>query len=445
MAEAGVDAFVSHFQGLERTMERGGRGWRLETRRAAIRRFAELGFPTTKDEEWKYTNLAPIARTAFRPAAARDPHGVIEERLEPFTFGVLKCTQLVFVNGHYSPRLSWRRSLPEGVRVASVAEAYRDDPGALQALGRLAPFESEPFTALNTALFQDGALVDVPAGTALEEPIHLLFLSSVAADPIASFPRNVIRLGERSRATVIETYAALDGESYFTDAVTEIALGPEAVLDHYKLQREGENAFHVARTEVLQDRASNFASSNFDLGGALVRNDTNTKFAGEGGELAMNGLFMLGGKQHVDNHTRIDHAAPSCTSAELYKGILDGASKGIFNGKIFVRKEAQKTVARQTNKNLLLSKEAFVDSTPGLMILADDVKCNHGSTIGQLSEDALFYMRSRGIDEAAARNMLTFAFAGEMVNRVRVAPMRVKVNEMVVRRLPYTHAAREVL
>ncbi len=445
MAAGGVDAYLSHFQGLESAMERRGRPLELAARKAAIRRFAELGFPTTKDEEWKYTNVAPIARTPFRPASPGEPHGVIEEKLEPVTFGILKCTQLVFVNGHYSPRLSWRRSLPEGVRVTSLAEVQRDDPGSLQALGRQARIDSQAFTALNTAFFQDGAFVDLPPGTVLGEPIHLLFLSSAPAEPIASFPRNLILLGERSQATIIESYAALDGGQTFTDAVTEIVLRPEAALDHYKLQREGESAFHVARTEVLQERAANLSSTNFDLGGGLVRNDTNTTFAGEGGELALNGLYMLARKQHVDNHTRIDHAAPSCTSHELYKGILDGSSRGIFNGKIFVRKEAQKTVARQTNKNLLLSKEAFVDSTPGLMILADDVKCNHGSTIGQLSEDALFYMRSRGIDEPTARNLLTFAFAGEMINRVKVAPMRVKVNEMVVRRLPYGHAVREVL
>ena len=441
-----VDAYLSEFDRFERQQGPRDPPWVGELRKAAIQRFAEAGFPTIKNEDWKYTNVAPIAKTPFRIARVDDGHGIVGEKLEAFAFGMLRATQLVFVNGRYAPRLSWHRPLPSGVRATSLAEALRDDPGSVQpVLGQFALSDRQTFTALNTAFFRDGAYVHIPQATILEEPIHLLFLSTVSPEPTVSHPRNVIILGPRSQASIIESYASLEDGGYLTNAVTEIVAGPEAVLRRYKLGRESEKAFHVARTEIVQDRNTKVASNSISLGGALVRDDLNTRFRGEGGELALEGLYMVSGRQHFDTHTIIDHTSPSNTSRELYKGILDGSSRGVFNGKIFVRRGAQKTVARQTNKNLLLSNDAFVDSTPGLEILADDVKCNHGSTIGQLDEDAIFYMRTRGIDESTARNMLTYAFAAEIINLVHLASMRVKVNELVLSRLPYGRQTKEIL
>lgn len=427
--------YVAEFASSEKQL--GGPEWLRAVRKQAIGRFEAVGFPTQKHEEWKFTNLAAMVRLPFKPAILGRLDGVVSENLEPFKFGILKTSQLVFVNGRYAPRLSYLRSLPEGVRVASLAEILRSEPEALEKhLTRYARFDDAPFVALNTAFFSDGAYVEVPKGTVVGEPIHLLFVSTSRDFPIASHPRNLIIMGAGSQATVIETYAGWAPDVTFTNAVTEVALGPAAVLDHYKIQREAETAYHVATMTIDQDRDSSVSCHSMSFGGALVRSYVHQLFRAPGGSLTLNGLSMTSGTQQADNYTRIDHVAPACTSVELYRGILGGKSRGVFNGNIYVRKDAQKTVARQTNKNLLLSKEAFVDSTPGLEILADDVKCNHSSTIGQLDENAVFYLRSRGIDEEAARNILTYAFAADIVNQVKVAPIRIKLDQLIVSRLP---------
>lgn len=423
-----------------------GPPWLDEVRRTAIGHFESLGFPTQKHEDWKYTNLTPLLRIPFKTATPGQPDGVVAERLEPFTFGILKTTRLVFVSGRFSPRLSYLRPLPEGVRIASLAEVLRQEPQTLEAhVARTAQYENDSFVALNTAFFVDGAFVDIPKNTVVDEPIHLLFVSASKDHPIVSHPRNLIRLGPRSQATVIETYAGWAPDVTFTNAVTEVSVGPAATLDHYKMQRDSENAFHTATIAIHQERDSSVTCHSMSLGGALARNHVHALFRGEGGSLVLNGLFMTSGSQQSDHYTRIDHAAPACTSVELYRGILDGKSRGVFNGNVYVRKDAQKTVARQVNKNLLLSKEAFVDSTPGLEILADDVKCNHASTIGQLDDNAVFYLRSRGIDEEAARHILTYAFAVDVVNQVKVAPIRIKLDQLILSRLPRGSALGEGL
>jgi len=433
-----VDAkqtYVAEFASSEK--ELGGPKWVRTLRQNAIARFESLGFPTQKHEEWKYTNLAPLLRAPFKPAILARPDGVVAEKLQPFTFGVLKTNQVVFVNGRYAPRLSYLRSLPEGVRIGSMAEMLRSEPRALEKhVARYASFEADSFVALNTAFFQDGAFVEIPKNTVVDEPIHLLFLSASRDLPIVAHPRNLILLGANSHATVIETYAGWAPDVTFTNAATEVVVGPAAVLEHYKVQRESERAFHFGTMTVDQERDSSVTAHSMSFGGSLSRNSVSTIFRGQGGSLTLNGIFMPRETQQHDNYTRIDHVAPSCTSVELYRGILDGRSRGVFNGNIYVRKDAQKTVARQTNKNLLLSKEAFVDSTPGLEILADDVKCNHASTIGQLDDNAVFYLRSRGIDEEAARNILTYAFVADVVNQVRVAPIRIKLDQLILSRLP---------
>ena len=425
------EAYLAAYGRLEKELAAEGPPWLAEVRAEAIRRFGALGFPTQKHEEWRHTNPAPLTRLAFRAVEAVPllPSGL---------FDVFSLRQegpeLAFINGHLV-RASVQ-GLPPGASVASLAEVLRNDPDAvLGQLGRLASWEDHPFAALNTAFFRDGAWVHVPRG-ASARPIHLLHLSVPARPPLAAYPRNVIVLGAGAEATVIESYVSLDGGVALTNAVTEIAVGEDAKLDHYMLQHEGEQAFHVASTQIVQGRASAVHDLRAATGGALARNDVRTRFEGEGGDLRMDGLFAVHGKQHVDFHTRIDHVTPACSSLQIYKGILDGESRGVFNGKTYVRPGAQKTVARQSNKNLLLSEQALVDSTPGLEIRADDVKCSHGSTIGQLDEDAVFYMRARGLEEWVARGILTYAFAMEILAAVGPAGLQRRLREILHTRLP---------
>ena len=300
-------------------------------------------------------------------------------------------------------------------------------------LGRIAGFEKSSFSALNTAFLEDGVFVLVPRGAVVEEPIHLVFLSEADGEPSVSNPRVLILAEANSQARIIESH--LGRGTYFSNAVTEIACGDGAVLEHYKLQRESVSAFHVQTLAAAQGRAARFDSHNFCLGAALARTDIDVLFQAEGGECSLNGLFVTAGTQHIDNHTLVDHAKPHCTSRQFYKGILDGKSRGVFHGKVIVRPDAQKTDAIQTNKNLLLSREALVNSTPALEILADDVKCKHGSTIGQLDAAALFYLRARGIAEEDARAMLTYGFAADLASRIRVPWIREEIEAFLGGRL----------
>jgi Fe-S cluster assembly protein SufD len=414
--------------------------WLASLRREAFARFTALGFPTTKNEEWKYTGVGPIARVPFRSAGdqprLRDisqPDPSFAKASEGATLPGGQGIRFVFVNGRYSAELS-RAGLRPVVR--SLREALLEKPELLEPhLARHASFEKSAFTALNTAFLEDGAFVRIPRDTILEEPIHLIFFSEDGGGPAVSHPRNLILAEPNSQARIIETYVG-EGANYFTNSVTEVVCGDGAVLEHYKLQRESLAAFHVQTVQAAQERGSNFASHNICLGAALARTDINVLFNAEGSECTLNGLFLPGGSQHVDNHTLIDHAKPHCTSRELYKGILDGRARGVFHGKIIVRPDAQKTDALQTNKNLLLSREALVNSTPALEILADDVKCRHGSTIGQLDANSLFYLRSRGIGEQEARSLLTYGFAADLANRIRIPWIREELEAFLGLRLP---------
>ncbi|PYU93499.1 MAG: Fe-S cluster assembly protein SufD [Acidobacteria bacterium] len=367
-------------------------------------------------------------------------NGWSPSRLADVTLGEVACTQLVFLNGHFSQELSSPGKLPEGVKAGSLASALDSDGGLLEEhLARYASYRRNAFTALNTAFVEDGAFVYLPKDAVVKEPIHLLFLSTASKDPAVCHPRNLIVAGSSAQATVIESYAGLEGGVYFTNAVTEIVTGEQSRIDHTRLQRESERAFHVATMEVSQHRDSAFASRSISIGGKLVRNDLNVLLNGEGCDCTLDGLYFAGGEQHVDNHTTIDHAKPHCSSRELYKGILDGKSTGVFNGKIIVRKDAQKTDARQTNNNLLLSEESLINTKPQLEILADDVKCTHGATIGQLDVEALFYLRTRGIGDAAARSLLTYAFASEIIGRIRIQPIQCRLDLLLSRSLSKGH------
>jgi Fe-S cluster assembly protein SufD len=368
-----------------------------------------------------------LSRIAFKPARSAGRASAGE--LLPFEFAGDEGYRLVFVNGFFAPHLSSTAGLTGLCQnLGSVAGAH---PERLEHLAQHAAYEDNAFTALNTAFLQDGCFLQVPAGKVVERPIHLLFLSTATTAPTVSYPRNLIVVGNGSQVTIVESYIG-QKDAYFTNAVTEIVAGENAVIDHYKLQQEGLEAFHVATLQIHQSRNSNFSSHFVSLGCGLVRNDVNAVLDGEGCECTLNGLYMGRGSQHVDNHTFIDHAKPHCTSHELYKGILKDRARGVFNGKIYVHQDAQKTDAKQTNQTLLLSDDAVINTKPQLEIYADDVKCTHGATVGQLSDEALFYLRSRGIGQEAARGLLTYAFANDIIGRIKVAPIRARLEEVLL-------------
>jgi len=439
------ETYLSHFARREKAHAQNEQHWLHELRRKAISRFAELGFPTAKLEEWKFTNVGPLARTSFHSAEFR-ADGMSAERLADLPLAQAAfsecCSRIVFVNGHYNPQLS-SADLPEGVTAGSLAAAIkRDKPHVQEHLARHADFQNQAFVALNTAFLEDGAFIEIPRDLILETPIHLLFVST-ADEPIASHPRSLIIAGEGSQSAIIEDYVTLGDGVYFNNAVSEIVAGPNAVVDHYKLQAESDNAFHIATIQVHQHQSSSFNSHSVSLGGGLVRNDVNVVLDGEGAECSLNGLYVTSKNQHVDNHTVIDHAKPHCNSRELYKGILDDKSSAVFNGSIVVRKDAQKTDARQSNKNLLLSEEATINSKPQLEINADDVKCAHGTTIGHLDEDAIYYLRSRGIGVEEARSVLTYGFANDVLNRMKIDAVRVRLECALLAQMPGRHAHTE--
>jgi Fe-S cluster assembly protein SufD len=400
----------------------GGPRWLQDLRVRAAERFTALGFPTTRDEEWRFTSVAPIAAGEFRVAPARR---LSPQDLEGYLYANA-AHRVVLVNGRYSPELSRTAGLPAGTRIGSLAQAIAEQPDELSRyVGRLAALDARAFVALNTALSADGAYVHMPAGAIVETPIQLLFVSDGAGGaPVMSHPRVLVVAGERSQVRIAETYVGVPGQVYFTNAVTEIFVGDHAIVDHYKVQEESVSAFHVGVMDTRLGRSSTFSSHSFTLGGRIVRNDANAVLDGEGAECTLNGLYIADGERLVDNHTMIDHAKAHCPSHEVYKGILGGRARAIFNGKIVVRQDAQKTNAKQTNRALLLSDHASINTKPQLEIFADDVKCTHGAAIGQLDEDALFYLRARGLTFFEARDLLIHAFAGEILDRVQIEPLR---------------------
>jgi Fe-S cluster assembly protein SufD len=407
--------------------------WLRAVRREALERFQAAGFPTTRQEDWRFTNVAPLARTAFRSAPEDQARRVSAADVAALTFGQGEGPRIVFVDGRYAAELSSPGGT-EGLEVRSLREVIEREAERVQPfLGRA----GGPFADLNSALFDDGAFVHLRPGTVVASPVHVVFLASRGdGEPTACHPRTVLVAGEKSQLTVVESYGGPEGARYLTNAVTHVWAEEGAVVDHYKVQRESTSAFHVGLMTVRQGRGTSFSSHNLALGAALARNDVDQAFTGEGGECVLNGLFMAGGSQHLDTHTRIDHAVAHCTSRELYKGVLDGRARGVFVGRVLVRPGASKTDAHQTNKNLLLSREALVDSLPQLEILTDDVKCKHGSTTGQLDPAALFYLRSRGLGEEAARSLLVYGFASDLVGRVKVGALRVGLERYLHSRLP---------
>lgn len=436
------DRYLVEFETLEKDLASGPERLR-QLRHQAIDRFATLGFPTLKMEEWRFTNVAPIARTEFNLAPERG--GIVLGDLAPYRYA--DSIQLTVVNGHLVPEFSDLRCLPEGVIVCSMAESLASHAEKIdEYLGKYAGFENHAFVALNTALFRDGVFVSVPKGVVVERPINLVNIARPTGDqPVAMFPRNLFVASESSQVTLVEQFATVGEGPYLTSPVTEIVVEDNATVDHYKLQRESSDAFHMATFQIHLGRDGNFSSHSISWGGGLVRNDVNAVLDGEGSEATLNGLYMVEGNQLVDNHMRVDHAQAHCDSHELYKGILEGKSRAVFNGRIYVHEGAQKTDAKQTNRNLLISRDAVCNSNPQLEIFADDVKCTHGSTVGQLDDLAVFYLRSRGIGEEAARSLLTYAFAADIVERIKVQPVRQDLEEFLFRRLPKGDIVRQAV
>jgi Fe-S cluster assembly protein SufD len=392
-----------------------------DLRQAAKERFDVLGFPTTKNEDWKFTNLAPFLKTLGARAGTAEPPD-----LTAAPFADLQCPRLVFVNGRFAPKLS---TAPEGVKAGSLREAL--DSGGAGQVGRYADFEKNALVALNTSEFEDGALVEIGNGCVLDSPIHLLFVSTGGA----AYPRNLILAGRDSQATILESYVGLGEQPSFTCAVTELVAGDGSVIGHVKLQDETTRALHWGMLRVEQGASSNFTSHNIALGAGLARNEIAAVLAGEGAECTLKGLYLATGRQHIDNYTTLDHAREHSTSHELYKGILDGDAHGVFHGRIIVRPEAQKTDAIQRNKNLLLSRGAVVNTKPQLEIYADDVRCTHGATVGQVDQEAVFYLRSRGIGLEEARSLLTVAFTGEILESIPVEAIRSRLANAISERL----------
>lgn len=394
-----------------------------QLRKEAIEKFSQLSFPTTHDEDWRFTNISPLLKLNFNPSDRKD--GINKNIIKEFLFKGLNCRLLVFINGHFAKELSHIKDLPAGVKAGSLyEEILNDSPIVKKHLGKYANHKEQIFTALSTAFTTDGAFIYVPDGKIIEEPFHFLFINGSKDEQILSQPRNLFITGKNSQASIIEHYVSLGSETYFTNVVTEIATGENSVVNHIKLQEESLKSFHISRIDVGQERGSNFTSHSISFGGEIARNDVRSIFNDQGSECTLNGLFLLKDNQLYDSHTMIDHAKPYCNSHENYKGILDDKSRGVFNGKIMVRQDAQKTNAFQENKNIILSGDALVNTKPQLEIFADDVKCSHGATVGQLDKDALFYLKSRGIGEEKARTILIHAFASDVVRSIKIEAVR---------------------
>jgi Fe-S cluster assembly protein SufD len=395
-------------------------------RQSARGRFRELAFPTPRTEDWRFTSIAPLLKEPFElPAAVK----VDAPALPPLPAS--DVLRLVFVNGRFVSELSRLTGLPAGLAAGSLADAPEE---VTRSLGKVADFGDQVFTALNTGFLGDGAYVIVGDGLLIDRPVEVLQIAQPADRATAVHPRTLVLVGRGARATVVERYLPAGRGTYFTNAVTEVVVGSGAVIDHVKVQQEGLDAFHVANTQfVLADR-SRLTTHALALGGRLSRSEVRVRFDGEHAEATVNGLYMASDRQHVDNQTILDHARAHCASHELYKGILDGQAHGVFNGKIFVRQGAQKTDAKQTNKVLLLSDDATIDTKPQLEIFADDVKCTHGATVGQLDAEQLFYLRTRGLELEAARALLTFAFANDVVGRIPIESLQTELEQLIVQK-----------
>lgn len=414
-----------------------------QLRNRAISRFKESGFPSTDLESWRSTDISDIAQTPFKrvPSASANlsPVDVV-----PFSY--VMCGELVFIDGHYAPSFSSICDLPDDAVLGNLNDAIRTDPDKVQThLGGYAAIDENAFATLNTAFIKDGAFLYIPRGTVMKEPIHLLYLSSESDEATVSYPRNLIVVAEDSQVTIIESYAGPERGSYLTCPVTEIVVGEGAEVEHYKIQHESIDSAHLATQHIYLSRNSKVVSQSMSFGGGFSRNDIRATLNGEGADCTLNGLYLTRGNQFVDNHITVEHTKPDCQSYQLYKGILEDRSRAVFNGLIHVHPDAQRTSAEQSNRNLLLSRNALVNSQPQLLIFADDVKCTHGSTVGELDREALFYLQSRGIGLEEARSLLIYAFASEFIERIEFSPVRKDLEKFLFNLLPHGDIIRQAM
>lgn len=417
--------------------------WVELVRGSAMDRFESLGFPTVREEDWKYTNLAALAKSAF-PVSSNEPVSeVSKEQLAGFGYDETVNSKVVLFDGFFRPELSSVSKLKNVVVLdlfAAIADA-RYSKIVREYLARNASYHDNGLTALNTAFLQSGLFVLIPRGVELEAPLHILYVSGLRPRS-SNFPRILVVAEPNSSATIVESYVSLSSDEYFSNSVAEIVLQDDARLEHYRLQQESSNAFHVAATRTELGRGSSYDVTSIALGGRLSRHDIQVVMDHDGAECWVDGLYVVGQGQHADTHSVIDHQRPYCTSHQLYKGILDGNGRAVFSGKIFVRHGAEKTDAMQTNKNLLLSNNARVDTKPQLVILADDVKCAHGAAVGQINEDELFYLQTRGINPDLGRNLLTYGFAEEVIGKIKLDSIRSEVDQVV---LGHLNTSRDLL
>lgn len=422
-----VSEYIETFNGLIDQLPPGSEiDWLKRFRQQAIEQFAETGFPQRQDEAWKYTNVTPIARQIFTPAGAGRSQ-LSEQQIAPYLIPNLETHRLVFVDGHYRADLS--RFLKRDTKISTLAQQLNENPEAVE------PYLADPeqpacgFQALNAAYIADGAFVQIPAGTQMEQPLHLLFIASGGETPTMANSRNLILAGKESRGTLIEHYVGLGEGRYLTNAVTKVIVAEGATVEHYSILQEGVRGFHIEARKVRQERNSHYHACSIALGSALARNEISVSQEAEGTETRLEGLYRLSGRQHLDNHIQVDHTRPGGISDQYYKGVLSDAARSVFSSRVVVHPDAQATDAHQLTKNLLLSDQAEVDTRPQLEIHADDVKCSHGATVGQLDEDALFYLRSRGIDEAESRRLLIKAFLGEILDRIPINALRTMIDK----------------
>ena len=432
---ASTTGYAEAFTRCESTLPGHGLGWLRDIRRAAIDAFSRSGFPTTRHEHWKYTNVAPIEKHTFDLAAPSRAAKGDDAGLRFLDDG--SAPRLVFVDGRMDPGRSSLQALPAGIEVEEFNRSLERDAEFLESrLARIVSPDRTAFTALNAAFMNSGAVVRIAPATVAEVPVHLVFVSGSPERERAYSPRILIAAGAGSRITVVEHFVGLEGTVYLDNAVTEIEIGEDATVEHYKVQQASPAAYHVAALEARLAAGASFHSWAVSLGARLSRHDIDVSLDHERARCTLDGLYIADGRQHVDFHTNIEHTAPCCESSEYYKGIAGGRGRGVFNGRVHVHPDAQKTDAHQTNRNLLLSRNAEIDTKPQLEIHADDVKCSHGATIGQIDETMLFYLRSRGIAESAARGMLTYGFARDVVDRIPLASLRESIGSAVLDRLP---------
>ena len=438
------DRYQADFKAFEKGLPANGPTWLRDIREEGLASFNKLGFPTARrgNEKWKYTNVTPIANTEFKYPFKVGGNAVNGQQIADVAPWEESWARLVFVDGLLSPTLSSGQGAKDGLRLANLAEAVSQDGGMVEKhLSRQAISGEDGFTAINTAFLRDGAFVHVPDGTAPSTALHLVFATSEGPQPIATHPRTLIVVGRHSRLTVVESYIGLTPTPYFTNAVAEIVVGEGAEVDHYRYMMESANAFHIGTTRVRVDRDATFSSTSFATGGRLARNDLGVLLDAPGGSCVLNGLYFTSDTQHIDNHINIDHAQPHTTSQQYFKGILADSSRAVFSGRVLIRKDAQKTYARQSDKNLILSEGARVNTKPSLEIFADDVQAFHGATAGAVAKDALFYMRSRGLDEETARGVLIHGFASEIIDAVGLPSLRDHLDRLFSRSLPNLQAA----